>query len=164
MVLPASHRVSVRCGTQDTPLDVFASHTGLSPPLAAFPTAFCSRPHRSWKSYNPGIASGLGSSAFARHYSRNSFLLLRLLRCFSSPGSPPCGYCGFATVGFPIRISLGLASAHDSPTLFAVYHVLHRHLTPRHPPCALTCFVSCDTEKRFLSRFLRCLPASLHIV
>ena len=35
--------------------------------------------------------SGLGSSAFARRYSRNRcfFLFLRLLRCFSSPGSPP---------------------------------------------------------------------------
>ena len=34
--------------------------------------------------------SGLGSYAFARHYSRNHycFLLLRLLRCFSSAGSP----------------------------------------------------------------------------
>ncbi len=35
--------------------------------------------------------NGLGSSAFARHYSRNHycFLFLRLLRCFSSPGLPP---------------------------------------------------------------------------
>ena len=34
---------------------------------------------------------GLGSSAFARRYLRNHccFLFLRLLRCFSSPGSPP---------------------------------------------------------------------------
>ena len=34
---------------------------------------------------------GLGSSAFARHYLRNHFcfLLLRVLRCFSSPRSPP---------------------------------------------------------------------------
>ena len=33
---------------------------------------------------------GLGSSAFARRYLRNHFcfLFLRLLRCFSSPGSP----------------------------------------------------------------------------
>ena len=33
---------------------------------------------------------GLASSAFARHYSRNLgwFLFLRVLRCFSSPGSP----------------------------------------------------------------------------
>jgi hypothetical protein len=36
--------------------------------------------------------SGLGSSAFARRYLRNRcfFLFLRLLRCFSSPGSLPC--------------------------------------------------------------------------
>ncbi len=35
--------------------------------------------------------NGLGSSAFARHYSQNHycFLLLRLLRCFSSPGLLP---------------------------------------------------------------------------
>ena len=34
--------------------------------------------------------AGLASSAFARHYSRNLvwFLFLRVLRCFSSPGSP----------------------------------------------------------------------------
>ena len=33
---------------------------------------------------------GLGCSNFARHYSRNHccFLFLRVLRCFSSPGSP----------------------------------------------------------------------------
>ena len=35
--------------------------------------------------------SGLGSSVFARRYSQNRcfFLFLRLLRCFSSPGSLP---------------------------------------------------------------------------
>ena len=35
--------------------------------------------------------NGLGFSDFARHYSRNHccFLFLRVLRCFSSPGSPP---------------------------------------------------------------------------
>ena len=34
--------------------------------------------------------AGFASSAFARHYSRNLvwFLFLRVLRCFSSPGSP----------------------------------------------------------------------------
>ena len=42
--------------------------------------------------HNPGIAAGLGSSHFARRYFENRcfFLFLRLLRCFSSPGSPPC--------------------------------------------------------------------------
>ena len=35
--------------------------------------------------------AGLGSAGFARRYSRYRcfFLFLRLLRCFSSPGSPP---------------------------------------------------------------------------
>lgn len=40
-------------------------------------------------------APGLGSSAFARHYSRNRslFLLLRVLRCFGSPGCPRTAMC-----------------------------------------------------------------------
>ena len=41
--------------------------------------------------YPAGISTrGLGSSDFARHYFRNRFyfLFLRVLRCFSSPGSP----------------------------------------------------------------------------
>ena len=43
---------------------------------------------RSIPRFHYGI--GLGSSDFARHYSRNHccFLFLRVLRCFSSPGSP----------------------------------------------------------------------------
>ena len=51
--------------------------------------------------------TGLGYSAFARRYLRNHycFLLLRVLRCFSSPGLPPCGYYIFNIVGCPIRIS-----------------------------------------------------------
>ena len=51
--------------------------------------------------------TGLGYSAFARHYLRNHFcfLLLRVLRCFSSPGLPPYGYYIFNIVGCPIRIS-----------------------------------------------------------
>ena len=49
---------------------------------------------------------GLGSSAFARHYLRNHcyFLLLWVLRCFSSPRSPLFrdSHCW---LGCPIRIS-----------------------------------------------------------
>ena len=44
----------------------------------------------SWSLPQIHYRSGLGSSNFARHYSRNHccFLFLRVLRCFSSPGSP----------------------------------------------------------------------------
>ncbi len=52
---------------------------------------------------------GLGSSPFARHYLGNHycFLFLRLLRCFSSPGSPSdkSEYHAFSVMGCPIRIS-----------------------------------------------------------
>ena len=43
----------------------------------------------------PALMSHSGSSAFARHYSRNRslFLLLRVLRCFGSPGCLPAVMC-----------------------------------------------------------------------
>jgi hypothetical protein len=78
-------------------------------------------------------------------------LFFGLLGCFGSPTYLASRRdLAFPKSGFPIRTSPVIASAHDLPELFAVYHVLHRHLTPRHPPCALTSFVQCDTEKRIL--------------
>ena len=43
--------------------------------------------------------------------------------------------------GFPIRTSPDITPAHGSPRLFAVFHVLLRRLTPRHPPYALSSFL-----------------------
>ncbi len=83
------------------------SRTGLSPSPAGLPMPFrylsgCSlrvrfaartaappRP-RTGIGCNLSHLRGLGSSAFARHYLRNHvcFLLLGVLRCFSSPGCP----------------------------------------------------------------------------
>src|SRR6185295_1558895 len=40
--------------------------------------------------------------------------------------------------GFPHSDIRGSTPACDSPQLFAANHVLHRLLTPRHPPCALS--------------------------
>jgi hypothetical protein len=80
------------------------SRTGLSPSMAGLPMPFCYRfdfllcerfTALSYRSRYPIYATavplhvvGLGSSAFARHYSRNHscFLFLGVLRCFSSPG------------------------------------------------------------------------------
>ena len=39
--------------------------------------------------------------------------------------------------GFPIRTSADQGLVDGSPQLFAVTHVLHRFLAPRHPPLAL---------------------------
>ncbi len=84
------------------------------------------------------------TSAFARHYSRNHgcFLLLRVLRCFTSPRSlsnPIHSGTSNTTslvLGFPIRTSSDHSSVDSSPRLIAASHVLHRLLVPRHPPYA----------------------------
>ena len=55
-----------------------------------------------------GQPVGLGSSAFARRYLRNRcfFLFLRVLRCFSSPGSPRIAmYLPYAACGLRMRVS-----------------------------------------------------------
>jgi hypothetical protein len=56
--------------------------------------------------------------------------------------------------GFPHSETSGSTAAHASPELFAVYRVLLRHLTPRHPPCALVAFDSCVAENLVLSRYV----------
>ena len=89
---------------------------------------------------------GLGSSSFARHYSRNRvfFLFLWVLRCFSSPRSLPIHYFThvwitrlFSLVEFPHSDIHGSLNICFSPWLFAAYHVLLRLLVPRYPPYAL---------------------------
>ncbi len=92
---------------------------------------------------------GLASTDFARRYFRYRcfFLFLRLLRCFSSPGSLPY-VMDWRTddwlipAGFPHSDICGSLVICTSPQLFAAYHVFHRLLVPRHPPCALFCFTS----------------------
>ena len=92
MVPPTSHKVRrvswysgyCRC----LPL----SNTRLSLSLAGFPKTFLLASNSLLQSITPErTRSGLGSFPFARRYSGNRcfFLFLRVLRCFSSPGSPP---------------------------------------------------------------------------
>ena len=88
---------------------------------------------------------GLGYSPFDRHYLGNHycFIVLRVLRCFSSPGLPPyCyGYHAFSMVGCPIRKSADILDICSSPQLIAACHVLLRLWEPRHSPCALIYFL-----------------------
>ena len=87
---------------------------------------------------------GLGSSAFARRYLRNHFcfLFLRLLRCFSSPGSLPC----------TMDSCMGTSRNWWVPPF--------RHLSvPRHPPCAFLCLTFIRTGLTLLQCKTAC---SLH--
>ena len=45
---------------------------------------------------------------------------------------------GMTPAGFPHSEICGSQAICASPQLIAAYHVLHRLLTPRHPPCALS--------------------------
>ena len=103
----------------------------------------------------PDKSGGLASSRFARRYSGNRvlFLLLRILRCFTSPRVASFdyefieGYPGITRDGLPHSEIHGSKRACRSPWLIATYYVLHRLLAPRHPPkalCSLTLTSSPD--------------------
>ena len=101
-------------------------------------------------SFNPRPKSGLGSSAFARHYLRNRFffLFLQLLRCFSSLGCSRHNYIfimryqRITTSGFPHSDISGSKITYISPKHFVVCHVLLHLLMPRHPPYALSYLIT----------------------
>ena len=94
--------------TQDTRLPKHDSCTGLSPSMVTFSKCV---PVTCFKiiqvlqpQYDVSYWFGLfrvRSPLLAE--SLNYFLLLRVLRCFSSPGYLPCGYYVFNIVGCPIR-------------------------------------------------------------
>ena len=138
-------------GTQVPPGgQVRISRKGLSPAMATLSCVFryASLPAlpavlqpRALPQDNPG----LGSCAFARHYLRNRcyFLFLRVLRCFSSPGSPrDCvAVSGSLPTGFPIRTSAGhraFAPHRGFSQLITSFIASESH---RHPPCALVRFL-----------------------
>ncbi len=83
----------------------------------------------------------LGSSDFARHYFRNRgfFLFLEVLRCFSSLRWHLLrDDTAYTISGFPIGKSPDQSLFSSSPRLIAANRVLHRRLSPRHPPYALS--------------------------
>ena len=87
--IPTGFLVSRR--TLDTPSSWTISPTGLLPSFAVLSNTVQLSFLMDYGVRHPkGITtSGLGSSDFARHYFRNRFyfLFLRVIRCFSSPGS-----------------------------------------------------------------------------
>ena len=85
-------------GTLDPAVPLMTSVTGLSPSVAGLSSAIPLSFKVTYAVRTPPCThGGLGSSGSARRYFRNRcffqkrsfFLFLRLLRCFSSPGSLP---------------------------------------------------------------------------
>ena len=152
-------------GTLDPALLLSISDTRLSRFLAGLPRPFSYQLQINYAVLTPkDKSSGLGSFPFARRYSGNRcfFLFLRLLRCFSSPGSlrMTIGIAPFhhtvtevCSAGFPHSDICGSMDICSSPQLFAAYHVFHRLLVPRHPPCALTTLTVAGTIESFDSLF-----------
>ena len=136
--------------TPDPAVPLLPSLTGLSPSAAGLPRTIPLAFVVTYAVHTPGrTRPGLGSSAFARRYSRNRcfFLFLRLLRCFSSPGSLPYAMYShmgdrIAPAGFPHSDIHGSQPMCGSPWLFAACRVLLRLPVPRHPPCALLILVT----------------------
>ena len=96
-------------GTLDTARFYPLSCTRLSLSTAGFPKTVPLASFRLRQSVTPWCSHhGFGSFPFARRYSENHccFLFLRVLRCFSSPGSPCMAmYSPCSDWGSPSRVS-----------------------------------------------------------
>ena len=102
-------RFLVSRGTLDSALLLSISDTRLSRFIAGLPRPFSYQSQINYAVLTPeDKSSGLGSFPFARRYSGNRcfFLFLRVLRCFSSPGSPSYTmYSCMSTWGFLKQVS-----------------------------------------------------------
>ena len=132
--------------TLDTAMSTHLSLTGLSPSLAGFPKTVLLNLSNQLCGPNPGMhASRFGLFRF------RSPLLTESHVVFSSSGYldvsvhrvPLLTLCigvrilEVCSSGFPHSEISGSKDICSSPKLFAAYHVFHRLLVPRHPPCAL---------------------------
>ena len=134
-------------GTLDTAMSARLSCTGLSPSLAGFPKTFPLNLLNQFRGPNPGMhARRFGLFPF------RSPLLWKSHVVFFSSGYldvsvhrvPFLKLCiglrilEVCSSGFPHSEISGSKDICSSPKLFAAYHVFHRLLVPRHPPCALS--------------------------
>ena len=137
-------------GTLDPALLTRLSLTGLSPSLAGFPKTILLKLMNQFRGPNPGMhASRFGLFRF------RSPLLTESHVVFSSSGYLDVSvhrvpfhtlWIGVwmtevCSAGFPHSDISGSMDICSSPKLFAAYHVFHRLLVPRHPPCALFCLI-----------------------
>ena len=139
-------------GTLDPALLLSVSPTGLSPSLAGLSRTVPLRFEVINAVRTPECThSGLGSFHFARRYFGNRVFFRERNFSFFSSGYLDvsvhrvpsvhlwiqCTVTEDCSAGFPHSEICGSKDMCSSPQLIAAYHVFHRLLVPRHPPCAL---------------------------
>ena len=155
------------------------SLTGLSPSLAGFPKTVLLNSLNQFRGPNPSMhARWFGLFRF------RSPLLTESHVVFSSSGYldvsvhrvPFLKLCiglrilEVCSSRFPHSEISGSKDICSSPKLFAAYHVFHRLLVPRHPPCALFCLTSftvsiaLETGSLRLKRGSNCFDLELSFV
>lgn len=132
-------------GTLDHTSSFLVSTTGLLPSMAELSNSLhlrycihvvCPQPQRSKLHW-----FGLFRFRSPLLTESNFFLFLRVLRCFSSPGTSPFRDDSLLAAGFPHSDTDGSLPPYGSPSHFAVWHVLLQYSVARHPPCALPCLI-----------------------
>ena len=144
-------------------MSVLLSLTGLSPSLVCFPKTVLLDLLNQLCGPNPGMhALRFGLFPF------RSPLLWKSIFSFSSSGYLDVSvhrvpfhtlWIGVwmtevSSAGFPHSEISGSLDICSSPKLFVAYHVFHRLLVPRHPPCALSSITNRYRE--------RVVPISTH--
>ena len=135
-------------GTLDPALLTRLSLTGLSPSLAGFPktiplsfpvTSAVHNPsmHARWFRLLPFRSPLLTESHVV--FSSSGYLDVSVHRVPFHTLWIGVWIPGVYPGGFPHSDTCGSQDICSYPQLFAAYHVLHRLLVPRHPPCALSC-------------------------
>ena len=159
MVLADSHRIPRAPCYSGTIPDTHqpVPPTGVSPTTPRLPRRFSYRPAHTPplrqkrnrtapqpRTRNPCRVSHAHGLTIIRFRSPllTEYLLLRVLRCFTSPRNPPRpmnsgeGDRAQPRPGPPIRKPSDHSPPAGSPRNIAGHHVLHRPLMPRHPPNA----------------------------
>ena len=135
-------------GTLDPALLLSVSPTGLSPSLAGLSRTVPLQSEVINAVRTPECThSGLGSFHFARRYFENRvfFLFLRLLRCFSSPGSLPQTYV--FSLGYSLRSGFPHSDISGSKLHCQLPRAFRRLARPSSPVIAkasTTCTYSLD--------------------
>ena len=133
--------------TLDPAVPTRLSLTGLSPSLAGFPKTILLNSLDHFRGPNPSMharwwalpVSLAATPGIDVSFSSSGYLDVSVHRVPLHNLWIQLWIHEVSSCGFPHSEISGSLDICSSPKLFAAYHVFHRLLVPRHPPCALSC-------------------------